>query len=280
MADPITLLAIALLGLIAGILGGLLGVGGSVIMLPGLVLLLGRETGEEQHLYQAAAMIVNVAVAYPAARRHAQAGVIRRDVLKWMLPLAVVFVLIGVALSNLPVFRKDGALWLGRALALFLIYVVYTNARKLWAGYRASQKTAESSVPPAASRQNQERVTAFRAGSLGGLMGLIAGMLGIGGGALVVPMQQVWMRLPLKSCIGNSSAVMLVSAGLGAIYKNLSLPEGQLVSESLLIAACLMPTAFLGSRFGAGLTHRISVTWVRAVFVVLMSVAAFELLAV
>jgi len=285
MTEPLMLFAIAALGLVAGVLGGLLGVGGSVILLPGLVILLGRETGDEQHLYQAAAMLVNVAVALPAARRHVKAGVIRKDVLKWMLPAALVFVLVGVGLSNLPFFRGGGALWLGRVLALLLLYVIYVNLKKLRVEWRAAtglkadgpNDVSPVGVSSVSADTTREVVTVSRSGALGGLMGLIAGLLGVGGGALVVPMQQVWMKLPLRTCIGNSSAVMLISAGLGAIAKNATLPASQTLGASLTIAGLLAPTAFIGSRIGAGLTHRLPIRWVRAVFVGLMLLAAWKM---
>ncbi|MEO1237618.1 MAG: TSUP family transporter, partial [Planctomycetota bacterium] len=123
---------VAVLGLVAGVLGGMLGVGGSVVMIPGLVVLLGRATGAEQHLYQASAMIANVAVSVPAALRHRRAGAIDPGVLRWMLPAAAGCVVVGVTLSNLPVFRgADGGVWLGRVLAVFLVYVVIVNVLKL-----------------------------------------------------------------------------------------------------------------------------------------------------
>ena len=68
--DPVVIAAVLATGLIAGVLGGMLGVGGSVIMIPGLTLVLGYD----QHLYQASAMVANVAGAVPAALRHHRAG--------------------------------------------------------------------------------------------------------------------------------------------------------------------------------------------------------------
>ena len=129
----IELLQVAVLGLVAGTLGGMLGVGGSTLMLPGLVFILGRPTGTEQHLYQASAMIANVAVSVPAALRHRKAGAMTPAALRWMMPAALVCVVIGVALSNLPIFAgQDGGVWLGRLLAVFLVYGAFAAAARRW----------------------------------------------------------------------------------------------------------------------------------------------------
>ena len=68
---------IGLIGLVAGVLGGMLGVGGSVIIIPGMTIVLGYD----QHLYQAAAMVANVAVSIPATMRHYKAGAVMAPVL-------------------------------------------------------------------------------------------------------------------------------------------------------------------------------------------------------
>ncbi len=60
-------LCVAGLGMGAGLIGGLAGVGGSLIMLPGLHLLYPDAAADDHHLYVAAAMSVNVAVAIPSA---------------------------------------------------------------------------------------------------------------------------------------------------------------------------------------------------------------------
>ena len=64
------------LGLVAGMLGAMAGLGGSLFVLPGLALILGyaTEAHSEQHLYTAAAMCVNFAVAVPATIAYAAAG--------------------------------------------------------------------------------------------------------------------------------------------------------------------------------------------------------------
>lgn len=282
---------VALLGLFAGIQGGMLGVGGSVVMIPGLVFILGRPTGADQHLYQAAAMIANVAVSVPAALRHRKARAMTPAALRWMLPAALVFILIGVSLSNLPVFAgADGSIWLGRILAVFLIYVVFVNVQKL---RKPTPKPLAAPLPAndqtAAMDADGDtaHATPARGLAVGSIMGTIAGLLGIGGGAVAVPLQQTLMKLPLRSCIANSSAVICVSAGVGAIYKNLSLAGHPVLPgvepitwvQGLTLGLLLAPTAWLGGRLGAALTHRLPLRVIRVAFIALMVLACWKMAA-
>ncbi len=275
LSDPVALISLVLLGVIAGILGGMLGVGGSVVMIPGLAILFSFDRTPEpnQHLFQAAAMIVNVVVSVPATLRHRKAGALVADALVWMLPAALVFVVVGVWVSNLPIFEgADGGRWLGRLLAVFLVYVIVMNIQKL------RDSTAPASV-------DGRRVTPVRGSAVGAVMGTIAGLLGVGGGAIAVPLQQLLLKLPLRSCIGNSSAIICISATIGAIYKNATLTQHVNGSSpvdwrmSLLIAAMLAPTAWAGARLGASLTHSLPLRQVRLAFIALMAVAAWKMAA-
>ncbi|MBI1372565.1 MAG: TSUP family transporter [Phycisphaera sp.] len=275
MYDPTTLLMIALLGLVAGTLGGMLGVGGSLIMIPGLVFMFGQgdqHAGFNQHLYQAAAMIVNVFVAVPATLRHYKAGAVVKPVIKAMLPGAIVGILIGVYASNLSVFTEGvggvrGPVVLGRVMAVFMLYVIAVNVRKMF----VKPKPHDDPV-------DLTHVTPSRSGAVGSAMGFIAGLLGVGGGAIAVPMQQVLLKLRLRNCIANSAAVMCLSSVVGAAYKNASLgAHGLAVSDSLTIAALLAPTAMIGGYLGAKLTHVLPVRVVRGVFIFVIVAAAWKM---
>ena len=272
--QPETLAFIALIGLLAGTLGGLLGVGGSVIIIPALALIFG--TGENQHLYQATAMTANLAVALPAAARHRKAGALRPKVLRWMLPATVLFIVVGVLVSNLSVFSGgEGGLWLGRVLAVFLIYVIIVNIRKL----------LRSKEQKAADWEREPKTTPARCGAVGVIMGFAAGLMGIGGGALAVPLQQMLVKLPFRNAIANSSFVMVFSAGIGAVLKLTTL--GQHYPDSaegwpawqlaLLLAGILAPTAIIGAGIGARLTHTLRPRYVRIAFVLLMIAAAYKM---
>ncbi|MFN3167744.1 MAG: sulfite exporter TauE/SafE family protein [Phycisphaeraceae bacterium] len=279
MPDPFqtdTFAFILLIGCLAGTLGGLLGVGGSVIIIPGLALLFG--TGENQHLYQASAMTVNVAVAVPAALRHRRAKAPVPTVLRWMLPATLAAIVVGVLASNLPVFREEqGGQWLGRVLAVFLLYVVIVNTRKL---SRPKHQREHETLDNA-------RINRWRSGTVGVVMGSAAGLMGIGGGALAVPLQQTLVKLPLRNAIANASVVMVFSAAIGATLKLATLGthyDNQVTGRpawqnALLLAALLAPTAIVGARIGAKLTHTLPLTYVRIAFVGLMIAAAVKMAA-
>lgn len=265
MFTAVDIISLILLGLAAGTLGGLLGIGGSLIMIPVLTLFLGRD----QHMSQATAMIVNVFVAAPAAWRHHRAGAVRWDVFRVMLPVAAVLILVGVAASN----QLDGTI-LRRIFGGFLIYMIVLNVTRLIKG--RPQPTAD-----------EQRTGLGRVGSVGAVMGFMAGLLGIGGGGIAVPLMQRVCHLPLRQCIATSSAVMCLSAGVGAVHKNTSLamnPElvggdsAGVVLESLAMAALLIPTAIAGGLLGSTLTHRLPLTVVQVVFILLLSWVSLQML--
>jgi len=257
---PTELSLILLVGLLAGTLGGMLGIGGSVLMIPGLIVVFDDRDPTRLHLYQAAAMATNVAVAAPAAWRHRQAGTLRGDYVRWMLPSAAAAIVAGVLIAN-----AVPALLLKRLFAAFLIYVAIGEIRKLVRG-----RPRIGSARP--------RVTPVRAGSVGGSMGLLAGLLGIGGGVLAVPLGQRLCGVTLREAIAASAAAMVITASIGATLKIATLPQHALApAEALVIAVALAPTAILGSALGARLTHVLPLAIVRAALLVIVLLAAYRM---
>jgi uncharacterized membrane protein YfcA len=247
-------------GLAAGVLGGLLGIGGSVVLIPGLAFAFGTANPESQHLYQASAMAVNVAVSFPAALRHKKAGAIRPDLFRILLISASIAIVIGVLCSNMV-----SGLLLRRLFAVFLAYIALANIVKL------VRKTPDHP-------HEEAKVTWPRAAPAGGVMGFAAGMLGIGGGIIGIPIMQASCRLPLRQCIGASSAVMTLTALVGASIKIGTIPShGFPISDALLLAALLAPTAVIGGRLGAGLTHKLPLPVVQTVLIALIAVSVWRM---
>lgn len=256
------LIILIAVGFSAGVLGGLLGIGGSIIMIPVLTVILHKS----QHLAQAAAMVVNIFVAIPSAWQHHKAESVRWDVVLKMLPAGVIGIIVGVFISDL--FHGGQEQWLTFIFGVFLLWVVAANILHMY------QKKKEL--------HGEHALTSWtRSSSVGGLTGVIAGLLGIGGGIVMVPLLQRITKLPLRQCIGTSSAVMCVTALFGAISKNWTLSEHVDAtglplewSDSLFIAGCLAPTAVVGGLIGAKMTHSLQLKWVRVAFLLLLTMAA------
>lgn len=261
--DGLILLCI---GFLMGLFGGLLGIGGSIVMIPALTLVY----GENQHLYQAAAMICNFCVAAASLAAHWRAEAFVKSVLKPLIPAAVIGVLVGVAVSNCRCFEGNNSFWLARMFGGFLVYVAGYN---LWK-FRASSEPRK--MPPAS-----ERVRRLLAGGIGLLTGLGAGLLGIGAGTVSTPLQQLCLKLPLRNAMSNSAATIVSMAWLGAIYKNATLAEhGIALRESIRLALWVLPAGIAGGYLGGVLMHKLPKNLVRAVFTAVCIFAAYRLLTV
>lgn len=261
---------IALIGLVAGILGGLAGVGGSVFMLPALHIVFSPSIFGEpdnpqiHHLYMAAAMTVNVAVSVPAALRHHREGAVRVPLLRALIPATAVATMCGVLLSNL----LDGES-LKIFLALFLILYSAWNFSVIARPRRRSF-----------SGQGRIEVTSGpRLAACGSITGLVGGLLGLGGGLLLVPLLQLVCNVRLKNAIATSSAVLCATAAIGAILKLATLSQhNERISHALIYIACMAPTAVVGALLGARWLHKLPVLTVRLVMTFLILVAASKLL--
>jgi len=259
MMDVVVLLSI---GLCAGLLGGLLGVGGSVVMIPAMTLVF----GPSQHLYQGAAMIVNLFVVLPAAIQHRRAGALLLPVVRVMIPTAIIGVLVGVWLSAGWWFAGQYEHYLSKVFGVFLLYVAGYNVYRLFVGQRRTDFTVDQA----------ETIPSWKTAMVVGFpMGVVAGLLGIGGGSQAVPLQQVFLRLPLRQAIANSTVTIIFVSVIGAAYKNYAnCAAGISLSQALTYAGCLIPTAIVGGWIGGRLTHTISRRALRIAFICLMCYAA------
>lgn len=259
--DTFNLVATGVLGFVAGIVGGLAGVGGSLVMIPGLHFIHGDDPASVHHLYMASAMAVNVTVALPAVYQHSKAGAVRRDLLPTSLASATLAMLGGVLLSN----RIEGdhlRTLLGVAIVLYCGYLALRVARNAPDPEREGERTTNPRIIVSAA-----------------LAGFTGGLLGLGGGVVLVPMFQALCRMKLREAIATSSAVICVTATIGAVVKLATLHgHDQQVGNALLLAGLLAPTAIIGARLGAKLTHVLPLQWVRVAIIAFLLLAALRLM--
>lgn len=253
------MLLAAAIGLSAGVLGGLAGIGGSMIILPGLALVFGFKTPDyaEQHMYMAAAMATNALVALPATSHHLRVKAVRHDLVTPILPAMLIAMIVGVLASNIVHGQT-----LKRMLALFIAAYALVNL------YRLVMPLGETMRPA-------ERVSRPTLIGIGGSAGLIGGLLGLGGGVIMVPLLQVISRVRLREAIAVSSAVMIATALVGAFLKFATLgSHGMPATQPALLVLAMAPTAMIGATIGAYLMHRLPLRTIRMVVSILLLVAA------
>jgi uncharacterized membrane protein YfcA len=265
MIEPVTYyLLLTAIGAVMGLFGGLLGIGGSVVMIPALVLAF----GENQHLYQASAMICNFFVAAAATFAHKREDVLVGRVIRYLIPASVAGSIAGVMLSNAAFFSGQRSYLLARTFGLFLVYVTVHNAARLYHDFRPHLKP-----------QRDMKDSALLSAIIGLATGLFGGLLGIGGGTICIPLQQVLLRMPLKKAIANSAATIILIAAVGAILKNVTLYEHDIAAiESLKIAVAVIPSAIIAGFAGARLVHVLPKKYVRMVFIALLVLASYKML--
>jgi len=255
------------IGVLMGLFGGLLGIGGSVVMIPALVF----AYGENQHLYQASAMICNFFVGLSAVMVHKKADVLMGDVIKWMVPAAALGIIVGVAISNSSVFARKNSYLLARVLGVFMVYVIFYNIMRFKRGYGRPEGFD-------ISKRRRSAALSVLCGLLGGIS---AGMLGLGGGSIFVPAQQLFLKMPLKRAISNSAATIASVALIGAFYKNITLAQHQIaLTESVKIAIVVIPGAIVGAFLGGHSMHKLPINVIRVVFIAIVGLSCYKLLVV
>lgn len=288
--------AYGLIGLGGGTLGGMLGIGGGLIVIPALSILFGEE---HQHEYQAALMLVYIVVALSATARNMRSGFIRADCLRGVVPASLATIVVGVWLSN-----QMNAIELSRLFSLFLAYVLLVELRRLVHAYRGRGRRKVGvqcvSRPAGQSEPPGPAVSLARSTLVGLIMGFFSGLLGIGGGAVAVPLQQLICRLNLKESIATSTTAILGTGLVGTAAKCISLqPDAfgsglvgriaaalaasdpvtnpNALKHALTLAAALAPGALAGGYIGASLTQRIRAFWIRLVFAAFVFISAFKM---
>lgn len=259
--SPETMLIDFGIGLLGGAVGGLAGIGGSIIMLPALAIFHGYESPEKNrhHVYMAASMLANIAVSLSATLQHRRKGAARKDLLATLAPSMCTGIILGVLASSQTTGR-----WPVIGLAVFIwaycVYTVFTLVRKI------PDRPVDAASPKW-----------WILVSIGLLTGGLAGFLGVGGGILLVPLLQL-AGLNMRHAIAGSASVMWISATIGAATKLSFLPShGQQVMDAIEIAAPMAAGALAGGFFGAWLSHALKVPALKIAIIIVLALAAVRM---
>jgi uncharacterized membrane protein YfcA len=273
----INLWALGGTGLVAGLLGSMLGVGGGFIIVPILTLALHLPI----QIAVGSSLVAIVANACTAAGIYTKARLtnIKLGLLleTTTIPGAIIggFAAAAIAPSILSAL-----------FGLVLIYVAYTMVTRqhfIFADNQSDVHLVElNNIPRSLSNsltdsfydQNLDKVVTYKVNhtpaglGAGFFAGVLSSLLGIGGGVIKVPVIHLVMGVPMKSAIATSTLMIAMTAATGAfIYQY----HGNIYP---FIIAPLIIGIVIGSRIGAELTQRTRGIWLRRIFGVFLFLVA------
>jgi len=243
----------------AGFASGLLGVGGGFIMVPVMYSVIGAMGFPDIAMKVAlgTSLLVILPTAMSGAWRHN-----RKKAVQWKTALVLGLCGLGGGLagSTLATYLPERALKTGFGGLVLAIAI--------WMGLGMMPKLAKQRAEP---KDNPRLLPA-----LGFPIGMVSGLTGLGGGALIVPALVLALDFPMHMAIGTSvSAIILTSLGgiTGYIIHGIGVP-GLLPYSigyiNLPIWLCLAGMSVPLAQLGAKTAHALPAKQLRYIFIALM----------
>ncbi|MBN1477318.1 sulfite exporter TauE/SafE family protein [Candidatus Sumerlaeota bacterium] len=248
-------MALVLGGTLAGALGGLLGIGGGILLMPILRLCAGLSPAQAAGTCIVAVFFTTLGGSF----RHWRQGHIDiRSIFPVMVAGAAATVIFSLLFSHLA--ERPRWLDLGTGLVFSLV-----SARMMTEGLLELSRG-----PVGETSQQQPRDCLSGKIAVGGLSGILPGLLGIGTGALLVPWFAMSVRVPMQVAVGSSLACFSVNASLSAVFKVL---QG-FTAVAVALPLCL--GTLVGSQFGAALNRHFPSPALKVLFGALFTCVALR----
>jgi len=235
-------------GLIAGLISGSFGVGGGIIIVPGLVVFL-RFT---QRLSHGTSLLAIMPIAAAGVIGFAFRGSID-------IPYALFLGLgsIAGAVGGTALLGRMSNVWLAR---IFSVVLLVTAARLF------------VDVPSSSAELELNTQTGIVLIVIGALIGAIAGLLGVGGGIVLVPILIIFFGAAAPIAKGTSLLVALI-AGTAGSWRNYRAGNVD-IPVAIRIGIAGVPTALIGSQLAMVMSMQVSMI----LFAILLILSAVQLL--
>lgn len=231
-------------GAVAGVLAGLLGVGGGIIIVPVLEFALearGVDPAVRMHIAVATSLATIILTSISSTRAHHAKGAVDLELAKFWGPFIFVGSLMGSILAGLVAGSVLSMVFAVVAFVIAVIMVLPLDNYRPWPGV---PRGAGGTIAPT-------------------IIGGLSSMMGIGGGTLSVTTLTL-MSQPIHRAVGTAALFGLlisVPATLGYIVSGWGdprLPTGNIGYVSLIGLAIISPMTVLFAPLGAKIAHRLS----------------------
>jgi uncharacterized protein len=253
-------------GALAGFLGGLLGVGGGIVIVPvlyHLFTLSGLPLDVTMPLAVGTSLAAIVLISAVSARAHYLRGSVDGGMLRLWTPAGLVGVVVGTWLGGAVVSGAVLKTLFGAVMIVVALHMLVT----------AHTRPVMSEGLPG---EGTQRGLSFGVGGL-------ASMLGIGGGTLSVPILNLY-AYPIHRAVGTSAAFGLfisIPAAAGYViagWGGPGLPAWSTGYLNWIVLALLVPVTLVFVPVGVHLCHRLAVARLRQVFAVFILLVGLEMM--
>jgi len=238
--ENIVWVALPFIGLAAGFFSGLLGLGGGVIMLP-LLTLLG---GVPLKLVTGTDLVHVLVTSATSTIFHYRGGMVDTRVGLFLGFAGIAGGLLGSLLS-VPL-----SPFVLRVIYLFVVglgaFILFLPAPLEFDGYR---------------KGNFNRALGIATG-LG--VGALAGLLGVGGGFITVPLMTYFLKIPLRVAIGTSLLFIFITS-LGTIWAKIGVGHIHTTLTLLVLSGSIT-----GALIGPSVSRKVPVRFLRLALIVLL----------
>ncbi len=251
-------------GCIAGVLAGLLGVGGGIIVVPVLFTMLGLidiDPSVRMHVAVGTSLASIVITSVISARSHHKRGAVDIDLLrKWG-----VWIFAGSVAGTLVAGAVDGPV-------LSMVFACVALAVALYMATTSADFRLRESLPTGIAGQ-----------SSGFVIGGLSAMMGIGGGTLCVPYFNAF-GFPVHRAVGTAAAIGLVialPATIGFVATGWgipALPQASVGHVNLLGLVLIAPFTSLAAPLGVRLAHRLSARALKLLFALFLFATSARML--
>lgn len=257
------LLMYIFVGAIAGVLAGLLGIGGGLVIVPMLVFCFVRQGIPEvmiMHLALGTSLASIMFTAVSSFRAHHKHGAVHWDVVRKI----VIGIFTGTFMGSYIAAQLST-----RFLKGFFVVFLYYVAVQMLTGKKPKPK-----------RQIPGRTAMF---GVGNVIGVVSSLVGIGGGTLSVPFM-IWCNMTVHHAIGTSAAIgfpIAIAGTIGYIVNGWTvagLPDYSLGYIYLPALVGIVVTSVLTAPLGVRLAHSLPVNRLKRIFAVLLLVMGTRML--
>jgi uncharacterized membrane protein YfcA len=248
--------ALVATGIIAGILAGLLGVGGGIVIVPVLFIIfqiLGLSTASAMSIATGTSLLIIVATSISSIRSHHKKSNADIELLALWSPFIVFGVIMGALIST-----QIGGLF---ASGVFGVVAILVALNML---FRARKAALWSSLP-----------SKFIQGTLATIVGTISVVMGIGGGTLGVPLLTAF-NYPTHKAVGTSAAFGFIISVPGTLLMFLlaNTPDDAAAGTygfiNFIAVALIMPLSVIAAPVGVYLGSKIDDVMLKRLFAVFL----------